>query len=117
MADIPSSIVLSIMDKEKNLIKLADSSKIDSLCLTDDCNVGFPYNAKLNFLLHSDSEYLISYTKGGVGVYGVITFFKEEGNSIFFSKNVVPPIEDTINLLKRIFPYLTLSLNAEDSNH
>lgn len=116
-ADIPNTVLLSMMEKEENTLKLADLNKFDSLCFTDDCNVGFYYNAKLNFVLYSKSKYLISYTKGGVGVRGVISYFNLEGKLISLSKNVVPPIEDTNNLLNRIFPHLSLGLYTEDKKH
>jgi len=100
-ADIPN-VVLSLMKKSDRTLKITDSKGYDSLCLSDDCNDGFIYNAKLNFVLYSESEYLICYTKGGVGVHGVIDYYKIEKKTINLTKNVIPPIEDTVNLLSRI---------------
>jgi|LakMenE18May11ns_1017448.scaffolds.fasta_scaffold9817149_2 hypothetical protein len=100
--DIPNTVLLDLMKKNDSILKIADFNNYDSLCLTDDCNDGFTYNAKLNFILYSDSEYLISYTKGGVGLHGVIEYYKMEGRKFNVTKNVIPPIEDTVNLLFRI---------------
>lgn len=102
-ADIPNKVFVDLMKKNDSILKIADSNNYDSLCLTDDCNDGFIYNAKLNFILYSDSEFLISYSKGGVGVYGVIEYYKMDGRKINISKNVLPPIEDTVKLLFRIY--------------
>lgn len=101
-ADIPNVVLVSLIKKNGSTLKIADKSNYDSLCLADDCNDGLIYNAKLNFLLYSKSECLISYTKGGVGVHGVIEYYSMEGQKINLTKNIIPPIEDTLNLLYRI---------------
>lgn len=98
--DIPN-VVLLLMEKSDSTLKITDSKSYDSLCLSDDCNEGLIYNAKLNFVLYSDSEYIISYTKGGVGVHGVIEYYKMGKKTISLTRNVIPPIEDTVNLLSQ----------------
>lgn len=97
---IPNYIITLMKEKDSTL-KITDVNSYDSLCLTDDCNEGLIYNAKLNFLLYSDSEWLISYTRGGVGIHGVLDYYKMEEPIINFKSNVMPPIEDTVSLFSK----------------
>lgn len=93
--DIPNHILLYIKQRDSTF-RITDKYNMDSLCLTDDCNSQSIYNTQLNFLLYSNSEFILSYTKGGVGKYGVIDYFKNGNKEINIYQKVIPALEDTL---------------------
>lgn len=75
-------------------------NKIDSLFinLSDASDEHSFYNSALNFIMYNDREYLIVYSKGGIGVSSIVDYFSLSDQIVHKRYVTEKLVTDTIKL-------------------